>query len=406
MIKDHTKCRVCGATKLTEYLDLGYLPLSNKLQDTHDQVVPKFPLRLALCQTCGLSQLLHVIDPDILFGNYVYRSGISDSYREHCTRMAQDLADKRPELKDGYHIDIAGNDGTLLKEFSKSWGHRILNVDPAANLGEIARADGVPTFERFWSEQVGHAISNGSGYGQADLITATNVFAHIDDVYDFMRGINYALKPDGILVLEFPYIMDFIEKNEFDTVYFEHLSYFSICPLKMLCDNMGLVLLDVAHLDIHGGSVRCIIGKHGKPDMNVAKFMKMERMLGFHYLKTYTDWAEKVRQIINKFATYISALSAEHKVCGFAASAKGNTLLNCAGITHREMNYIVDQTPEKIGKYSPGTGIPIVPMEILKLDPPDFLVLLAWNFDKEIINKCHKAGYKGKFIYPLTLGIL
>lgn len=394
--KEHKNCRVCGSPLTHTYIDLGYLPLSNNLCDSPIENAERYPLKVMLCYDCGLSQLSIVIDPNVLFGHYVYRSGISAGYVKHCRDMAKDLKVKYNLTEESFMIDIAGNDGTLLSEFKDEIGLKILNVDPAVNLGAICQAKGVPTLTEFWSTQTAKKIIN-AGW-KADLITATNVFAHVDDVYDFMEGANMVLKKDGILVLEFPYLMDFIDNNEFDTIYFEHLSYFSIRPLMRLCVKLGLHITGIEKQAIHGGSVRVHISK-GANSYKDNTVLWREYSIG---LDTYKKFADTSFETIKNFRDGLHKLKSDNKkIAGFAASAKGNTLLNCAGITCGTMSYIVDQTPEKIGRYSPGTHIPIVSMMELQTHKPDYLVILSWNFKDEIIEKCRQSGYSGKFIIPI-----
>lgn len=410
--KEHTECRVCGNDKLIPYLDLGMLPLSNNLaESTLDRVHnQRYPLKVLLCKKCGLSQLSIVVPPEQMFSHYVYRSGISQGYINHCRQMAQDL---KPMLsKDSFHIDIAGNDGTLLQQFKEVIGHRVLNIDPAVNLTGICEAAGIPVLNHFWGMDIARRIINGgigkagsgskskeeSGSGKADLITATNVFAHVDNVKEFIQAAKYVLKDTGILVLEFPYLINFIEGKEFDCIYFEHLSYFSIYPLTILCESVGMNVMNVSKQDIHGGSVRVIIG-HGKQDETVAEFVKAETK--YRTIEPYEEFAEDVQLTIQNFREWVLTVNCTGYVAGFAASAKGNTLLNCAGITLGSMKYIVDETPEKIGKYSPGTRIPIVAMIDLIRTPPDYLVLLAWNWADELMSNARKAGYEGKFVIPI-----
>lgn len=397
LMKEHTTCRVCGCENLIPYLDLGMMPLSNNLaSSTLDPIhFEKYPLKVVFCPDCGLSQLSVVIEPEKLFGHYVYRSSISQGYKDHCRQMAIDLKEKFNLNNDSFHIDIAGNDGALLSEFNKVIGGKILNVDPAENLAGICQAANIPTLTFFWGMDVARRIVN--CHGKADLITATNVFAHVDNVREFIQAAKHVLKPDGHLVLEFPYLINFIEGNEFDCIYFEHLSYFSINPLKILCEQAGMNILRVEKYDIHGGSVRVIIG-HGESDVTVNQFIKQEKESYFD-IQVYYDFAKEVSRTIDEFKKRLSKLNGI--VAGFAASAKGNTLLNSAGITCGTIKYITDQTPEKIGKYSPGTFIPIVSMTDLIRTPPDYLVILSWNFADEIIEKCKRIGYKGKFIIPI-----
>lgn len=408
----NTKCRVCGNNDLQLYIDLGLLPLSNNLCESPLDDPERFPLQVVMCMDCGLSQLSIVVDPQILFGHYVYRSSINTGYVRHCRRMAIDLQKQYGLNENSFMVDIAGNDGALLREFKDQIGLSILNIDPAVNLGAICQAVGIPTLTEFWSSQTAKKIinldrSNGSKSREtgptdrrADLITATNVFAHVDDVYDFLEGVRILLKPTGVLVMEFPYIIDFIDNNEFDTIYFEHLSYFSIRPLIRLCDKVGLVIKKVEKVDMHGGSVRVHIVHGREHDKSVKDFLLWnEYKLNF---KCYTDFAANAKKTVNEFRNKIIGLKSMHnKIAAFAASAKGNTLLNCAGLTCGSVSYIVDETPEKIGKYSPGTYIPIVSMMDMKKNPPDYLVILSWNFKEEIMRKCRDSGYNGKFIIPI-----
>lgn len=394
--KEHISCRVCKSTDLVEYIDLGNLPLSNNLCGSPVEAAERYPLKVLMCELCGLSQLSIVVDPELLFGHYVYRSSINKGYVDHCRQMAKDLKERYNLTADSFMVDIAGNDGALLKEFRDEIGLGILNIDPAVNLGAICQATGIPTMTFFWGTVTARRVLN--GFGKADLITGTNVFAHVDDVEDFLNGVQLLLKPGGVCILEFPYLVDFIERNEFDTIYFEHLSYFGIRPLSNLCNKLGLTVMDVERQDIHGGSVRVHIG-NGVQSKVVKKFILKE----FAYdLDRYKAFADNARMTIESFRDEINKLNVQGKrVAGFAASAKGNTLLNCAGITIGAIDYIVDETPEKIGKYSPGTFIPIVSMLDFMANPPDYLVILSWNFASEIMIKCRAAGYIGKFIVPI-----
>jgi hypothetical protein len=395
--KEHKNCRVCGSDRLSPYIDLGKLPLSNNLCNTVYDNPERFPLKVLLCERCGLSQLSIVVDPEILFGHYVYRSSISAGYKVHCRFMAIELKERYKLHPMSFMIDLAGNDGTLLTEFKKEIGLRILNIDPAINLNEICQEKGIPIISEFWSENIANRVLD--MYGKADLITATNVFAHVDDVSDFLRGAKVLLRQTGVLVMEFPYLIDFIENNEFDTIYFEHLSYFSISPLNDLCKRCGLTLLDVEKQNIHGGSVRVHIG-YGKQKKSVIKFIENEE--SYKSIDPYVNFSDVAYRTINDFRSKIAELNnGKHRVAAFAASAKGNTLLNCASITNVSIEYIVDETPEKRYKFSPGTHIPIYPIEALHRNPPDYLVILSWNFAKEIMMKCRAAGYNGKFVLPI-----
>lgn len=390
--KKHTNCRVCNSNRLISYIHLGNLPLSNNLCKTEYDFSDKYPLEVLLCESCGLSQLSIVVDPKLLFEHYVYRSSISKTFVNHCYEMAVDLKERYNLSENSIMIDIAGNDGTLLKEFKSVIGLGILNIDPAVNLGTICKAKGIPVLTKFWSKRTAQELFN-SLPGQVDLITATNVIAHVDDLHDFMEGVKILLKPKGVLVLEFPYLIDFIENGEFDTIYFEHLSYMSLRPLDLLCWKHDLAITGVEKQDIHGGSLRVHI-THGD------KYFQMhERVLS---LKDYQQFAYNAKRTIERFYNELKSLkSSGKKIAAFAASAKGNTLLNCAKINWGTISYIVDETPEKIGCYSPGTQIPIVSTLELMARPPDYLVILSWNFAEEIIVKCNYLGYRGDYIIPI-----
>jgi hypothetical protein len=410
--KQHTECRVCGNPDLKMYLCLGDMPLSNNLgvhqyDPIHDQ---KYPLQLMFCEQCGLSQLSIVVAPEILFSNYVYRSSIAKGFLTHCLEMAKSLRRKYKLDETTVHVDIAGNDGALLEQFRNELGHTILNVDPALNLKAICQAARIPTLSEFWGMRTAHMILNGGLLNRAsskssekpvvagaDLITATNVFAHVDNVREFLQAVKLLLKKTGVLVMEFPYLIDFLEKNEFDTIYFEHLSYFSVYPLTLLCGQVGLNVMSVSKQEIHGGSVRVEIG-YGPQDDTVAPFVMNERQ---HYgkLERYQQFAEDVQVSILNFKNQM--VDVKGTVAGFAASAKGNTLLNCVETTAARLRYIVDETPEKIGRWSPGVRIPIVSLHDMMRTPPDYLVILSWNFATEIMKKCRAAGYEGKFILPI-----
>jgi SAM-dependent methyltransferase len=380
------------------------MPLSNSLAKSREEALlaKQFPLKVLFCEDCSLSQLSIIIDPEEMFSNYVYRSSINRGYVEHCRQMAKDLKAKHKLSQASFMIDIAGNDCALLKEFQKEIGLSVLNVDPARNLIKICLDDDIPAVSKFWGMDTAREIVKNEGY--ADLITATNVFAHCDNVKEFIEAAKYALKPNGVLVLEFPYLVDFIEKVEFDTIYFEHLSYFSITPLFKLCRDCGLNIIDVEKQDIHGGSVRVTIGR-AESESNVYRFLEAEKE--YSKKEVYLEWAKKVKESAWKFKNGVASLNQNNypkegnKIAAFAASAKGNTLMNFTSTNYSIIKYIVDETPEKVGKFSPGTGIQVVGMSKLRQDPPDYLVILSWNFAREIIDKVRKAGYKGKFIIPI-----
>lgn len=399
--RSHSKCRTCGSVRLIKYLDLGLMPLANNLANNavEAQNKERFPLQVLFCQDCHLSQLSVVIDPNVMFAYYTYRSSISKTYAAHCEEMARYFSAKMGLTANDLVLDIAGNDGTLLSQFHEVVGSKVLNVDPAGNIAAISRARGIPVLNDFWSEAVANQVI--AEHGHARLITATNVFAHVDDVQEFLRAATLCLDDKGLLVLEFPYLVDFVEHREYDTVYFEHLSYFLITPLKHLAEKSGLKIHCVSHHPIHGGTVRVEISKgEWTEDASVQEYVNRERLGGYHNSAKYLEWAGVVERLIRTIRDQLVALKRQGKKIGaFAASAKGNTLLNACRLSTDIIDWIIDDTPEKIGKYSPGNAIPIVGRSVLDKDMPDYLLILSWNFKAEIMKTL--PNYRGKFIVPI-----
>lgn len=407
--KTQTRCRICGNGELKTYLDLGELPLANNLFDTADESIngTRYPLKVQLCDNCGLSQLSEVIDPRILFSDYAYRSSMSKTYVNHCRKMAKDFKEKYSLIVGSgadFVVDIAGNDGSLLEQFKEEIpGLRVLNIDPAGNLCKISRERGIPAHTEFFS--INTALSILISYGKAQVITATNVFAHVANVRDFILSAKIILAHNGVLALEFPYVVPFIEGLEYGTVYHEHLSYIAINPLKKLCDETGLKIIDVSNQNIHCGTVRVIIAhdySHREVEPSVSEFIENEIAKGYDKFEKYNYWSAAVNHSVTDIEEQVKKLVANgNKIAAFGASAKGNTLLNLCDFTTKEISYIVDDTPEKQNKFSPGTGIPIFSIHELINHPPDYLVVLAWNFQKEIIERCKNAGYTNRFIIPI-----
>jgi SAM-dependent methyltransferase len=391
--KKHTACRVCGTDNLIPYLDLGMIPLANNLCQSKEDAIrsERFELKVAFCENCGLSQLTEVVDPEVLFSYYTYRSSVNQGYIDHCREMAKELKRKYELNENSYHIDIAGNDGTLLLEFEKVLNHHGLNIDPAVNLCQIATSRGVQSIAEFWDMDVANFTRN-----TADLITATNVFAHLDNVTEFLEACKIALKDDGVIVIENPYWPITMAGNQFDQVYFEHVSYWSVNPMDQLCEKVGLTLNEVKFIDIHGGSLRYYISKNKSQVLAVSLMWENE----FHSKEIdFKDWAKSIESIRDSITQGIKSLKGS--IVGFAASAKGNTLLNYCGIDHTILDFICDETPEKIGKFSPGTGIEIKGLEAIIEAQPDYILILSWNFQTEIINKLRPLCPNSKYIIPI-----
>lgn len=399
------KCRVCGHENLVSYLDLGETPLANALinkSETNSEE-EQYPLNVVYCSECYFSQIDTIVHPDVLFKNYVYRSAISNYFQEHCEELAEELNDNGSIGKGQLIVDIASNDGTLLAKFKKR-DNRILGIEPALNIADVANRDGIETISEYWTPAIARKIID--KYGHAKIITALNVFAHVNDIHSFVEGAKILLDKDGYLIIESPHLLKLIEKAEFDTVYHEHLSYLSVKPLKKLMEMHGLRLARIKEFDIHGGSIRLYIEHKEKKDTSddsVHRIIAKEEAGGLYSPIAYTEFQKKVKKIKEELMTALFEIKKQGKtVAGFGASAKGNTLLNYCGIGPDIVKYIIDDTPEKQDKMTPGKRIPILSRETLIRDKPDYLLLLAWNFAKEIMEKT--KDYKelgGRYIVPI-----
>ncbi len=404
-VESKKTCRVCSSKDLSVYLDLGLMPIANNLHysSSNARQAERYPLQVSFCQKCSNSQLTTVVNSEKLYSYYTYRSSVNPGFIKHCRNMARTLGEILKLEPSDLCLDIAGNDGALLHEFRDELKVKVLNIEPAGNISAISAARQIPTINDFWSKSVSEKVIE--KYQKPKLITATNVFAHVDDIHLFLKNVKHCLNDEGLLVLEFPYLVDLIKKNEFDTIYFEHLSYFPISSIVELTKSLGMTVVYVKKLAIHGGSVRVHISPNEgqNPDVSVNEFFQRERKEGYHQLETYLEWAQRVDELINDLTIQITKLKVDGaRIAAFGASAKGNTLLNACLIGANTIDYIVDDTPEKIGKFSPGTGIPIVNRSYLYKNKPDYLVILAWNFTDDILK--NTAEYResgGKYIIPI-----
>lgn len=363
-----------------------------------------YPLEVLFCEDCALSQLSIVVDPILMFSNYAYHSSISKTFQKHCADMAGQIKGylEKPEP---FIVDIASNDGCLLREFKKK-GFRILGVEPAKNLAAMANAEGIETLPYFWDEVIAKKILR--KFGSPDAIIATNVFAHVHDVKSFVQNAKLILDDEGLLVIEVPYALNLIKKNEFDTIYHEHLSYFLVKPLKRLFEKEGMELRDVQEMLIHGGTIRVFVTKQenkgfARQNSRIQEFLKREQNEGLHSVKSYFDFVNQLLDLKISLLQLLSAIKKEGKtIAAYAASAKGNTLLNYCGVSSDFVDFIIDETPEKQNKLYAGNHIPIFGYAELEKRKPDYLMILAWNFAKEIMEKTkdhEKRG--GKYIIPI-----
>lgn len=405
-IKQIIKCRICKSTQLYKFLDLGSMPIPNGFltEELLEKREQKYELACIFCENCGLVHLTNVVNPDIMFKNYVYIPSTARNMMNNFNNLAS-YAVNQYKLKDSsLVIDIGSNDGSLLT-FFKSYGVRILGIDPAENLAKIAELKGVPTVAKLFNSRVAQSVAK--RYGGADVITATNVIAHIDDLHEMFKGVSALLSKDGVFITEFPYLLDLIQKNQFDTIYHEHLSYYSIKPWKVLLDEFGFEIIDAQRLPIHGGSIRLIHrkkkSKKGSSSRMINTLMELEEKQGLYERKTYDDFSTRVSDLKIELNDLLRGLKKDKKrIVGYGAAAKGNVLTNIFDIGTDVLDYIVDSTPYKQGLYTPGKHIPVHAESKLVEDMPDYTLILAWNFADEIMDKQKEYKKKGgKFIIPI-----
>ncbi|MBI2641906.1 class I SAM-dependent methyltransferase [Candidatus Roizmanbacteria bacterium] len=385
-----TSCRICKSSKLYEFLSLGSMPAPNKFLAKEELRKKEhyYPLRVCVCQNCWLMQLSHVIPPKILFRNYLYIPSTSETMLTHFKSLSEEVMKALALKPKSFVVDIGSNDGTLLSLF-KEKEMETLGVDPATNLAFVARMRGIDTMDNFFTYTLAEKILSHSG--KAKGILATNVFAHIDDLHDACRGVRMLLDNQGLFILEFPYVLDLLENNEFDTIYHEHLSYFSVTPLLRLFREHDMKIVSIQSIPVHGGSVRMYVAKnrsHYKETHVLSDFIEREKVKHLDSNSPYDDFHHRVEKLKKELANHLKRLKKrEKRIVGYGASAKGNILTNYCNIGTDILDYIVDSIPFKQGKYTPGKHIPIFPENRLLRDMPDYTLLLAWNFAYEILKK-------------------
>ena len=398
------ECRICSSKNLVRFLDLGKHPPSDAFLKKTQLDVPEdyFPLEVHFCENCYLVQLGHVVSPNLLFKNYPYMTSISASMQAHLDLLAVSVTERFNIKPESLVIDIGSNDGTLLKSF-KRLKFKTLGVDPS-DVANVAKDGGTETLNDYFSNDIAKKIKKEKG--PAVVVTGTNVFAHVNNLYDFLNGINTVLDNNGLLVLEFPYLVDLINKIEFDTIYHEHLSYFAIRPLTVLFGKFNMEIFDIQKTSVHGGSIRIFVKKLGSVysvSNKINEFISLEKNEGLNSIDIYLLFANKVRQLREDLMTLLEDLKSQGKrIVGDGAPAKGNTLLNYCHIGTNILDYIVDMSPLKHGLYTPGTHIPVFPIERIYTDKPDFLLILPWNIKEDIMNQ--QVEFKlngGKFIVPI-----
>lgn len=400
-------CRMCHGDDLHLYLDLGFTPLADRfLNETQlDQEEVYYPLKVVVCENCGLSQLNYVVPPEKMYDlGYVYESSTTKTGRDHFHGMAKSIFEKFNIKKGSLAVDLGSNVGVLLQGF-KDCGMEVMGIDPSPGVVATAIKNGIDTITAFFGEDaVDHVLEK---KGKATVVTGTNVFAHIHDLDAFMIALERLSDEKGILVIEAPYFYHLLEKLEYDTIYHEHLSYLSVHTMAQFFERFGWELFDVEEVSIHGGSLRYFVSRKGnypKTD-NIKKHLDLEQKEKIHSVERLEKFAESVKQHRKDLRALLLKLKADGKrIIALSVPAKGNTLLHYCNINGDILDYATEKAALKVGKYTPGFHLPVKPDETLLSDKPDYALLLAWNFATEIIkNNTEFTKNGGKFIIPVPI---
>jgi SAM-dependent methyltransferase len=398
-------CRLCGSDLRHVFVDLGMSPLCERFvpEEDLDRAEVSYPLRVLACDFCLLVQLKAYVEPDEIFSDYAYFSSYSSSWVAHSKSYCEAIT-RRLQLDAGSSVvEIASNDGYLLQHFAPL-GVRALGIEPAQNVARAAIEKGVETRIAFFgSELAQQLVSEGR---QADLIIGNNVLAQVPDLNDFVEGMRILLKPDGVVTLEFPHLARLMNETQYDTIYHEHFSYFSLLAIEQIAARHQLRLFDIEELTTHGGSLRAYLvhAASSRPQSpSVPALLARERAMGLHRVATYSAFAERVRASKRKLLSLLIGLKNEGKtICGYGAPGKGNTLLNYCGIGTDFLDFTVDRNPHKHGHFTPGMHIPILPLEAIELARPDYVLILPWNLRDEIMAQmAHIAEWGARFIVPI-----
>ena len=398
-------CRHCGNGLKHTLIDLGMSPLCESFLTAAQLGEPEthYPLHVRICDSCWLAQLPEFVSPAHIFTEYAYFSSYSTSWVAHAKRYCG-MMKARLDLPDNsFVVELGSNDGYLLQHFLEL-GQRVLGIEPAANVAETARARGIPTRTAFFSTETATQVV--AERGHADLIVANNVLAQVPELNDFVAGMAHLLGPEGVITIEVPHVERLIAENQFDTIYHEHFSYFSLVTVERLAAANGLVPIDVEELPTHGGSLRIYLAhRHSTQPVSarVGKMLAQERGAGLETLSAYSDFAGRVQHTKRDLLAVLIAAKEEGKrICGYGAPGKGNTLLNYCGIGTDFLEFTVDRNPYKHGRYTPGMHIPIEPVEAIDAAQPDYILILPWNLKQEIVAQMRHVGtWGGKFIVPI-----
>lgn len=402
-----TNCRMCGSGDLYKFLDLGRTPPADQFpfETQLDRAQETYPLEVVMCDGCGLAQLNYVVPAEVLYcDDYPYESSTTAAGRRHWQEFARVSTRMLGLGASDLVIDVGSNVGVLLQMF-RNEGTRVLGIDPAANIAEIANGHGIETIPSFFNLSTARQVVESKG--KASLITATNVFAHIDDLHQTLQAVDLLLNEKGVFVIEAPYFGELLQNLEYDTIYHEHLSYLSLRPLVQFFDRFGMEVFEVQRRDIHGGSFRTFVRRKGSIAGPVASIVEellaAEERDGIYEHQTLDRFAEAVARNRADLNVLLRSLKAHGKrIVGVSAPAKGMTLLNYCGIDKDLLDFVTEKSTLKIGRFTPGAHIPIVSDDALLARQPDYALLLAWNFAEEIMNNLSEFSARGgKFIIPV-----
>jgi hypothetical protein len=398
-------CRLCRGKKMKTFLDFGMHPHSDGFIPAEKAAEPEpfFPLAAQLCLDCGQVQINFVVDPDYLYGDdYVYNPNITKTFNKHFMEMAKEIVEEYQIPQGGLAVDIGSNVGLLLSGF-KEQGLKIQGVDPTPNMTAIAIQNGIDTLTEYFSSNAAKQIV--AEKGKASVITGTNVIAHIDDMDDMMAGIDILMEEKGIFVIEAPYLADLIEKFEYDTIYHQHLSYFSIAPLSRFFKRFSMEIIDVKQVGSHGGSVRIFVARAGARPVQpmVQKLIDAELASGLHTWDRMEKFAEDVQKQRSALIELLVTLKSKGStIVAVGAPAKGSTLLNFCGINGSIVDFATERNMLKVGRFTPGSRLPIKTDEALLEAQPDYALILSWNFAPEIMKNLHIYSERGgRFIIPV-----
>jgi len=397
-------CRSCSASGLEVFLSLGVMPLANSLLSEEALAVPEaqYPLDVAHCPSCSLVQILETVPPDQLFRDYLYFSSYSETVVEHARQLASRLVPERRLDASKRVVEIASNDGYLLQFFREA-GVPVLGIEPAVNIAKVARERGIPTVSEFFGEELARGlVAQGT---RADVILGNNVLAHVPDVNGFVRGVRLLLKDDGIAMFEVPYVKEMIDRCEFDTIYHEHLAYYSLTSLVNLFERHGLVVTGVEQTSIHGGSLRVTAARRGAATRSAAVELLLDEESGWgvERIDYYRAFSARVAALKDALLSLLGRIKETgQRIAAYGAAAKGAVLLNYCRVGSETIDFVVDRSPHKQGRFLPGVHVPILPVERLLTDMPDYVLLLAWNVAGEVARQQKPYLQRGgRFILPV-----